>query len=298
MRESAAARRGAARWALLLVSGAVCVAPAPGQVEPTAAEPGDDLPDEVRGALAGVEDFSFSFAQAGFFALLEHVKRSERPPGATRAPIVVSDWRALLERPADFRGLPVAIEGVVGRNKAWQFEQEAYRALGPVWQLELWRAGQPVAATVIVTQDAGAIPVGATVRVVGYFVMVRQYYAERREGPTAERVRQALLIVAPRVALVAAPPPPRDRAAPGRLVTGAIVSVTAALLVLWLLLRRSVACGGRARGALRASGPAPMSLADDLAAWAREALPEERDEAPPVGDQGGKRGATDDAAQR
>ena len=59
-----------------------------------------------------------SFSNPGFYAVIDHVKRMKTSPGHAREPIQVEDWTALLERPVDFRGLPVTIEGVVGRKKS------------------------------------------------------------------------------------------------------------------------------------------------------------------------------------
>jgi hypothetical protein len=152
-------------------------------------QPATELPEDVQAALATIEDFSFSFAQPGFYAVLEYVKSMSGSPGQARTAVVIDDWTTLLERPADFRGLPVAIEGIVGRNKVWAFEQQERRHLGPVWQLELWQADQPVAATVILTDNADSIPIGAKIGVTGYFVMIRQYHSGTRQ------VRQAALLV-------------------------------------------------------------------------------------------------------
>ena len=235
--------------------------------------PANELPDDVQAALETIEDFSFSFSQPGFYAVLEHVKTMSGSPGQAREAVLIDDWTALLERPADFRGLPVAIEGIVGRNKAWRFEQEQHRHLGTVWQLELWRADQPIAATLILTDDASDIPVGATIRVTGYFVLIRQYHSGTRQ------IRQAALLVGHGPTLVSqTAAPTRTRSASSSLV-GMVVAVTLALLVVWILLRRSVVRTRRTTGALRASRPAPVSLADELAAWAeKEAQPPPEEE--------------------
>lgn len=235
-------------------------------------QPADELPEDVQAALEEIEDFSFSFAQPGFYAVLEYVKSMTGSPGQTRAAVAIDDWTALLERPADFRGLPVTIEGIVGRNKVWAFEQEERRGLGPVWQLELWRADQPIAATVILTDEADDIPIGATIEVTGYFVMIRQYHSGTRQ------VRQAALLVGHGPTLVSEVGTREQTRPVSSIVVGLIVTATAALLVTWVLLRRSV---GRTRASgttLRASSAAPMSLADDLAAWAEEEQPAGEDD--------------------
>jgi hypothetical protein len=230
----------------------------------TASQPWPELPASVRAALQDVDDFSFSFAQPGFYAVLAHLKTGSTPRGPMRSAVEVNDWSTLLERPADFRGLPVTIEGVVGRNKAWRFEQDEYRELGTVWQLELWRRDQPITCTLVLTENADDIPVNATVRVTGYFIMVRQYYSR------TNRPRQAALLVADGPTLVAQAAARGRTRGNGDWVIGLLVAATVALLVIWLLLRRSATRSRQTSQTLRASRPAPTSLAYDLAAWAAE----------------------------
>ncbi len=232
-------------------------------------QPEDELPEDVRAALEETEDFSFSFSQPGFYAVLEYVKTMSGSPGQERPALEIDDWTALLERPADFRGLPVAIEGVVGRNKPWRFEQPERRHLGTVWQLELWRADQATAATLILTDNADDIPIGATIRVTGYFVMIRQYHGGARQ------LRQAALLVGHGPTLVTQTAPPRSTRPVSNLIVGLLATATAALLITWVLLRRTVRRTRSAEASPLASGPAPISLADDLAEWAA------KDEEPP-----------------
>jgi len=231
---------------------------------PLQSQPAAGLPATVRAALEQTDDFAFSFSQPGFYALLDYLKTAERPPGFAHPPIAIEDWSVLLERPADFRGLPLTIEGRVGRNTAWRFEQPEQRHLGQVWQLELWAANQPIAATVILTQDAGDIAIGSTIRVTGYFVMIRQYYSETK------RVRQAALLVAQGPTLISHTVTHAETRPTSDWILGLVITGTAALLGVWLLVRRSVGRGRSPRSTLHASGPAPQSLADDLAVWAEE----------------------------
>jgi len=229
----------------------------------SATSPSGELPTEVLAALEAVEDFSFNFDHPAFYALLEHVKSSAVSPGHACEPIEIDDWRILLERPTGFRGEPITIEGVVGVNRAWRHPRDEHSQQRTVWQLELKRGDQPIACTVILTHDASDIPLGATIRVTGYFVMIRQYYSE------TNRVRQAALLVAQAPTLIA-----RDVAGAPRSPRSAwvwlVIVVTAGLLATWILLRRSTAGGPRDPRTLHAERSAPVSLADDLAAWAAE----------------------------
>jgi len=250
-------------WPLLAAIIASCATMAQTPL-PADSQPTSELPANVQAALADIEDFSFSFVQPGFYALLEHLKTTHRPPGLLRPPLPIDDWTTLLERPADFRGLPLTIEGTVGRNKPWRFQQEPHRRLGTLWQLELARADQPLSATVILTNDASDIPLDATIRVTGYFVMIRQYYSR------TNRIRQAALLVADGPTVVSTAVARTAGRSGLNLLIGALVALTAALLVIWILLRRSVVHPRQSASALHASTRAPTSLADDLAAWAAE----------------------------
>ena len=223
-----------------------------------ASEP--ELPAEVRAALAVTQDFSFNFDQPGFYAVLEFVKRSPRSPGFVQPPVLVEDWRDLLERPGDFRGRTVTIEGVVGRNRD-PYTLESRRDLGQLWQLELRRDDQPLVCTLVLTESAADVPLGASLTATGYFVMIRAYY------DAGKRVRHAVLLVAPGPTAI-------SRVAPGRTSAGGLDwrwvagAVAVGAVVTLVLLRWSAGQRRRDVRTLRASREAPVSLADDLARWA------------------------------
>jgi len=227
--------------------------------------PTQELPEEVVALLSSVEDFTFDFDQPGYYAVLRFVKSSPFAPGFGSSPVVVDDWRSLVERPGDFRGLPVTIEGQIGRNKD-PYVHAQYPELGQVWQVELLRPDQPVACTVVFTSDVSDLPLGAAVRVTGYFVKVNRFPRSRGEPGLS--------------ALLVAPGPSRvtrtvARSAGGldwRWLAGAIVG---GLVVTFILLRRSRRFERSDLRALEPDRPAPLNLADDLAAWAARELPEE-----------------------
>lgn len=270
-----ARRHSGPRWRVLATVLAVATArgqePQPSdaaRAEPTATAPAWELPDDVRAALACTSDFVFNFDQPGFYAVAAFVRGSPRSPGFAQPPLEVNDWRDLLDRPGEFRGRPVTIEGLVGRNKD-PYTLRARPDLGTVSQLELYRQDQPVACTVILTTPAADIPVGATVQATGYFVMIRQYH-----GPSG-RVQQAALLVAPgptRMDFGTARRSAAD-AADWRWMAGAAVL---GLLIAIVLVRRAGQTGRRRdRRELRARRDAPVNLADDLARWAERESPDD-----------------------
>ncbi|MBW7906356.1 MAG: hypothetical protein LC135_04250 [Phycisphaerae bacterium] len=223
-----------------------------------------ELPPSVREALSTTVDFRFDFIQPGFYAVLRHVRETIEPVRFHEAAERVNDWRALLERPGHFRGRAIRIRGTVGRNSSWA-ERDADGALGPpVWQLELRDdAGGPLACTVILTRPADDIPLGATIDVAGYFVLVRQYYDARNQ------VRQAALLVARAPISISLPGPAAAR--PTRVDwKWALAAALLGLAVAWVLLRRA----GRAPTdprTLRAKHAAPQSLAGEFHAWSGQA---------------------------
>ena len=231
------------------------------ETQPTTmpAAPVEELPEEVLARLSTIEDFTYGFAHPGYYALLSFVKRAPLAPGFAREPLVVADWRVLLDRPADFRGLPITIEGVIGRNKE-PYTHTRYPQLGQVWQVELQRHDQPLACTVIFTGAVSDLPLRATIRVTGYFVKTR--YFKTRSG----KQELAALLVAPGPTQVSHPaPPPDTRQGPDWLWM--TVALIVALLVTIVVLRRSSAPARRDVTRLRSRHAAPMHLADDLADW-------------------------------
>jgi hypothetical protein len=150
---------------------------------------------------------------------------------------------------------------VVGRNSAWRHRGERFKHLGTVWQLELRRGNQPLACTVILTNDAADIPLGATIRVTGYFVMVRKYLDRKKKE------RPALLIVAKGPTMVSKIGPAAEKESNWNWIIFAGVT---GLLGAWILIRRATARGPRDLHSIRASRPAPMSLSDDLEQWSRQ----------------------------
>jgi hypothetical protein len=221
--------------------------------------PAVELPPDVQAALADVADFTLNFDQPGFYAVLRFVAHHPTPPGFAQPALEIDEWATLAERPADLRGRAVTVTGVVGRNKS-PYTLNAAPDVGYVWQLELHAADQPLACTLILAEDAGDIPLGATVTVTGYFVMMRRYLDARGVA------RPAALIVAPGPTTVSRAAPQVGGVRPvdwwwlgGALVVGLVVAL--------VLMRRQGRRGRTDPATLHARKPAPMNLADDLAEW-------------------------------
>ncbi|TWT41185.1 hypothetical protein RAS1_38790 [Phycisphaerae bacterium RAS1] len=207
-----------------------------------------------------------NYDQPGFYAVLEFVKRSPQPPGHAQPSARLNDWRVLIDRPNDFRGAVVTLSGKLGRNKS-PFLLQRRPDLGEITQLELYSDTQPLACTVICTENVGDLPIDAEVEVTGYFVLARNY-----KGPGG-RVQQAAVIVAPA---------PISFARAQRSLTQRFdwrwlaASVGAAAVVVWVVLRRASRGGRTDIHSLHARTAAPQNLAGDLAAWASDAPPSPR----------------------
>jgi hypothetical protein len=227
----------------------------------------NDLPRAVLDALSTVQDFALHFDQPAFYVLLRHVRAGEGVAELVSQP--VSDWRVLLERPAQFRGRLVQVQGVVGRNASWTLRDPQAGELS-VTQIELSRADQPLACTLILTAPGDDIPLGAEITVSGFFLMIRQYYA------ASQRLRQAAVIVGrgpTRVSVGGA-----TKAQPADLHRSwqwMLAAAVLGLLAAWWFLRRMTARPLTGRGALHATTRPPLNLAEDLARWApREPPPD------------------------
>src|SRR5262245_43879806 len=216
-------------FSFLLIAGSVRVAQAQ---EPTSTA-SSELPDIVKAALAKVSDFSFSYDGDGLIALLSHLKASGKSPGYVREPVAVARWADLLEHPADFRGVPVTVTGVVGRNSAWRFQQPEHQALGAVHELQISRDDQPIICKLVFTQDVGDVAVGASVTATGYFLTIQQFYGE------SNRLHQAAVLVGlgpTQVTHTAARP---ESSMNSTQILGVLGALTLGLIVAWFLLRKA-----------------------------------------------------------
>lgn len=242
-----------------LVSAAILARFAAAQSDDVASRPRDTLPPE----LAQIDDFSFSYAQPGFYAVLTHVKRTGVAALSDSEPLPIADWRDLLERSADYRGRSVTIEGIVGRNSPWKPLDPQHQSLGTVWELQLHRDDQPLICKCILVGDAGDIPIGARIELTGVYVMIQQYYSE------SKRLRHAALLVGVGPTKVSQAAPHKPNPARENWV-GVVLALAAGLILAWVLLRRHMASRPPLdHRELRAENAAPLHLADDLAAWAR-----------------------------
>ncbi|GMU81239.1 MAG: hypothetical protein AMXMBFR47_11100 [Planctomycetota bacterium] len=243
--------------AAALLASAICAGQTgPASTSGPASRAGRDARDGAR-ELSEIKDFSFSYAQPGFYSLLRHVKQQGLDPA--RPPVEGAAWTELLERPADFRGALLRVSGVVAGNRRWKHNSAEYEDIGYVSEVHLTQADQPLICKLILTGDASDVPLGAMIDVDAYFVTIQHYYSE------SKRQCQAAVFVGVGPTTVST-----AGAAPQRAFdwTGPILATTGGFLIAYLILKRTLR-GHRPIESLRASKPAPLHLADDLAAWVR-----------------------------
>jgi hypothetical protein len=235
--------------------------------------PEGELPPAVRAALEQVRDFVPSFDHPGYYALLAFVHEQSEPPGWRNGTVEVQSWEDMLERPAELRGRAVTLDGTIGLNKP-PFTLPDYPRVGEFWRLELREATRPdgpVKATVICTQDTSGLPVGARIRITGYFVMLRQW----------EPNKYAALLVARGPSRVETSLPPAPTPFPW---PAALIIVGVGLLAAIVLLRGAATRRTRTDlHTLHARQTPSETHADALQAWFENAGPDDRpaNEPPP-----------------
>lgn len=224
------------------------------------------MPEDVRAALAATGDYGFDFEQPGFYALVRFVKQAGLSPGFSQTPVEVQDWTDLFERPADFRGKPVTISGVIGRNKN-PYKLAKLPELGYVYQVELRDPGSPLSATIIFTEDVSDLPVDSQIRLTGYFVLIRQFTAAN-----GQKLPAALIVARGPSEITRATGVAKPESGP--LWPWVLVVVVAASVVVWIILRQSARAPlRRDLSALRAAHAAPMNLSAEFIDWAQEGRP-------------------------
>lgn len=216
-----------------------------------ASSPSSISPVDVPALLAAVRDNTFNFDEPAFYWLVDQARRE---PGAvaSSAPL---PWRFLLERPSEYRGRRVMIEGFVQSSLGYKILRNGV-SFGHVCQTELADAGTRGLCTIVSTNDAQPAPLGARVRAVAWFLKVRQFKT------TSGGVSTAPLLVAHRLEILAGPQALTQRMAARRTWTqprDLLMLATAVLAIVWLLLRRSHPARmrtGRRRTVTRGNPPA------------------------------------------
>lgn len=154
-----------------LATGAGCLLCVVGAV--SAAPPADALAEAAR-LLADVKDHVFSFDDEAFYWFCKYVRGDgmpdAHPADENETPM---PWQFLLERPSDYRGELVLVEGTLLRKTS--FEMPNRPGVGTLYQCELTARGTGAVCTVILTDEPQGVPIHARVRGRAYFIKVRSF---------------------------------------------------------------------------------------------------------------------------
>ncbi len=201
--------------------------------EPASQEVHDQSPadaDRIRSLLSDVRDHVFSFDHPAFYRIRELVAtegdlaKYRIDAGETPTP-----WRFLLERPSDYRGSLVLVEGLLLSKSSYQVPNRP--DAGPYHECHLGQADSRAVCTVVLAEDPAEIPINATVRTKGYFILARAF--ENKAGETGS----GPLLVARRLEKCAPAGATADSHADTQLLRW-VVGATALLAIIWLALRR------------------------------------------------------------
>lgn len=231
-------------WAILPAS---CAAPPVSPVQEWSG-PARTEPDTAAasGLFDQVVDGTFSFDDEAFYWLCAHVRssaaRQELLAAASELPTPI---RQLMERPADFRGRPVVVEGVLRSRE--EYEIRARPELGRLTQLELSVLGSRAIITIVCIERLAGMPIGLPVRATGYFLKSRMFRtADGQSGAGVVVVTNGMVSVASTTDRIV------ERSSGIFMASERwVVLAVAVLLVAWLWLRRRVRLSPRLRLAAR-----------------------------------------------
>jgi len=191
-----------------------------------ATPPADELA-EGRRLLADVKDHVFSFDDEAFYWFCRHVRR-DTTSANDEAP---TPWQFLLERPSDYRGERVVIEGTLLRKTS--FEVPNRPGVGRLYQCELTSRETRAVCTVILTDEPQGVPINALVQGHAYFIKVRSFRTRHGgEGTGPLLVGRGIFAVSGGGSRTVGFGPAIEDAAPW------LAGATAVLAIAWYILRR------------------------------------------------------------
>ena len=230
--------------AVILVAPALCAVAQAQQPSSAAAESSAGAVDLAEGfrLLQVVRDNVFSFDDPAFYWFCRYVReRPETLDVATNgAPL---SWRFLAERPGDYRGRAILVEGVLQSRQSYEVANRP--GVGLLHQCELSDPTTRGICTVVVIDDPAAVPMRSLVRASGYFIKVRSYKTTTRDSGAGPLLVAKAISPAPSESQGQSSSSPLSRTlSSGR--CSWVAWGTALLAVVWLaLLRRSRQLRGR-----------------------------------------------------
>lgn len=196
--------------------------------------PPDD--SEGRALLGAVEDNTFSFDDEAFYWYCRYLRAN--PDAYDDVTCGAGDavpWRFLMERPSDYRGRAVCIEGRLLREQP-SYEIAGRPGVGRLRQLELGRSGSNAVATLILLDAAPTIAKRSRIRARAVFIKVRAFQSE------AGKVGSGPLLIASGLDVVESSGPAADSAGgmDARRLLPWMAGVTLLLFGVMVAIRRNV----------------------------------------------------------
>jgi len=126
----------------------------------------DDLADGLR-LLEDVRDNVFSFDDPAFYWFCQYVRRQPATTN-TAADEPPLPWRFLFERPSDYRGRVILVQGILQSRQTYELTNRP--GVETLHQCELSDPTTRAICTVVSIDDPGEIPIRSLVRASGYFI--------------------------------------------------------------------------------------------------------------------------------
>jgi hypothetical protein len=236
--------------ALVLVAGTTAFAQ-PATTEPTSTSapsaegliPREHAADPAYGwrLLESVHDGVYSFDDPAFYWFCRYVKdyadAATFTIAAGESPV---PWKFLMERPSDYRGQLVVVEGTLLSRPPFEVSGLGREGIGRLYECELGQGGTKAICSVICIENPESIPIRSSVRAKGYFIKYRTFTLQTPgQRTTPGEVGAGPLIVARRLELAPVAATPADWSVwrPGG--SSWLIIVIAAMAVAWLFLRRA-----------------------------------------------------------
>ncbi|HPF39889.1 MAG TPA: hypothetical protein P5081_01940 [Phycisphaerae bacterium] len=184
--------------------------------------------------LADVEDGAFAFDDEGFYWFCQFLR--DHPDVFATSTCASEDavpWRYLMERPSDYRGEEVCIEGRLLREQP-EYEVRSRPGLGRLRQIDLGESGSQAIATLVLVDPPPTARRKSLIRARAFFIKVRSFRSEAGvEGAGPLLVARSFEVVRP-----AGGGGSEQQGPDGRRILMAMAGVTFVLFLLVITMRR------------------------------------------------------------
>lgn len=134
----------------------------------------ETLTAEGRTLLDSIEDNTFNFDHEGFYWYCTFLKETPEVFSESECGSEPTPWQFLMERPSDYRGRTICIEGFILDVKP-VFRVSQRPELGNLYQLEIGQPGSNAVATVILVEEPKTSKFRTEVRLPCFFIKSRAF---------------------------------------------------------------------------------------------------------------------------